>query len=41
MVRGRTDEFLIRLTSGNIKFQAQALLQNRYPRCVVLQVISK
>ena len=50
MVRGRTYHFRIRLASGNIIntsqlahdiWQAQALVQVRYPGCVVLQVVNE
>ena len=50
MVRGKTFHFRLRLRNGNIintsqwahdVFQAQALLQVRYPGCVVLQVVNE
>ncbi len=50
MVRGKTFHFRLRLRNGSIIntsqwahdiFQAQALLQNRYPGCVVLQVVNE
>jgi hypothetical protein len=50
MVKGKTFHFRLRLRNGSIIntsqwahdiFQAQALLQNRYPGCVVLQVINE
>ena len=50
MVQGKTFHFRIRLANGNIIntsqwahdiFQAQAMLQNRYPGSVVLQVINE
>jgi hypothetical protein len=50
MVRGKTCHFRLRLRNGSIIntskwahdiFQAQALLQNRYPGCVVLQVVNE
>ena len=50
MVQGKTFHFRIRLANGNIVntsawahdiWQAQALLQMRYPGCVVLQVVNE
>jgi hypothetical protein len=49
MVNGKTFHFRLRLRDGSIIntsqwahdcFTAQALLQNRYPGCVILQVIN-
>lgn len=50
MVRGRTYHFRIRLASGNIIntcqwahdiFMAQCMISQRYPGCVVLQVVNE
>ncbi len=50
MVRGKTFHFRLRLRNGNIIntsqwahdiFQAQGMIQQRYPGCVVLQVINE
>jgi hypothetical protein len=50
MVRGKTFHFRLRLSNGNIIntshwahdiFQAQPLLQQRYPGCVGLQVVNE
>ena len=50
MVRGKTFHFRIRLAEGNIIntsqwahdiFQAQGMIQRRYPGCTVLQVINE
>jgi hypothetical protein len=50
MTRGKTYHFRIRLPNGSIIntsqwahdiFQAQAMLQQRYPGCIVLQVVNE
>jgi hypothetical protein len=50
MVQGRTFHFRLKLSNGSILntsqwahdiFQAQGMLQQRYPGCVVLQVMNK
>ncbi len=50
MVRGKTFHFRVRLSNENIIntsqwahdiFQAEVLLQQRYPGCVVLQVVNE
>ena len=50
MVQGKTFHFRIRLTSGNIIntcqwahdiFQAQAMLNQRYPGYILLQVVNE
>ena len=50
MVRGKTFHFRLRLANGSIIntsqwahdiFQAQSMLQKRYPGCVVMQVVNE
>ena len=50
MVQGKTFHFRIRLAEGNIIntsawahdiFQAQGMISQRYPGCVILQVINE